>query len=271
MIRLRTSPRPTPYTVISTAYSKDEKDDAVVLNFRRWMHAIVQSNAVQSSPSSPPWISPKISIFHTSVSATNNTSFYPTHHDESNKKENSFFSLLPEFILSPNILKAFVDDIIDHGDFSFVTKSNKKEVYDQQQQQQQQQQHKYDLLVLAITIETITNHRVLSSASAPSSLLVNHHQHHNNATMKLNSSNENMILWIHPSVTIVNGHLLRVLPDLVRRNNGLWLPSSSFLSSVVSNNNNNDNICNTHIFGFDASNKTIVHSILTKLYKICLL
>ena len=262
VIRRRTSSLPAPYTIISTAYSKDEKDDDIILNFTRWMQAIAHSNVVQSSPSSSPWIFPRISIFHTSVSAANDTSFFSIQHVESNNKADSSSLLLPELVLSPNILKAFVDDIVDHGEFDFVQKNKEKEDY-------YQQQHKYDLLVLAIMIETITNHRALSSASSSSSLSVIHHQHYSDTTMKSNNTNENMILWIHPSVTMVNGHLLRVLPDMVRRNNGLWLPSSSSFSSVVSDNNNN--ICNTHIFGFDASNKTIVHSILTKLYKKCLL
>ncbi|KAI7851108.1 hypothetical protein BDC45DRAFT_516444 [Circinella umbellata] len=238
-------PSSTPYTIISTIYSKDEKDDVIILNFEQWMQSISRLNLVQSSPTTS-WIFPEVLIFHTSVSA-NYTSFFSIHSEKnsnrSNKKEDSPFLLLPELVQSPKVLKAFVDDIID-GDFDIVKKNIEKE----------EQQHKYDLLVLAIMIEAITNHRVSSSSS-----ILSIYHHHHDTIIKSNNINENIILWVHPYVTMTNGHLLRVLPDMVRRNNGLWLPSSS------------NNICKTTLFGFDASNQTVVNSILIELYTTCLL
>ncbi|KAI9491373.1 hypothetical protein BDB00DRAFT_833357 [Zychaea mexicana] len=78
---------------------------------------------------------------------------------------------------------------------------------------------------------------------------------------------DGIVLWIDPTVTLANAHLLRELPSLVLQNNnnaGIWAPKSN---SVLAPEKPPSCSSGTlpRIVGFDASNKMVVKHLLTKL------
>ncbi|KAI9271796.1 hypothetical protein BDA99DRAFT_305142 [Phascolomyces articulosus] len=220
-----------PYTIVSTAYlNNNEKDMDHILCFTRWIEGLRSNFNQRASPTTTAF--PAVIILYASISSNNHrSSMPPLLFDNSNQISND------------NISPITVKHIVDDAFYDILVDRDKESDGGVIKGRQ------HEFLLLSLTIKAIAT-----------TLFPSVHHYNNSSLLDNNNNNsdDHIVLWVDPTVTLVNSHLLHSLPTMVRRSNGLWLPSGDINS-----------LCNARLFGFDASNEKVVTYLLAKFSTAC--